>query len=104
DHGYWLRNVLVERQVDEVLRRFKLYDAIKPFTLCPVCNGRLAPVSKADILDDLEPKTRLYYEAFHRCSDCRQIYWQGSHIQNMRQRFADFLTPSETSRDLSGLD
>lgn len=89
-HGYWVRAVDIESQVDEVLRRFDLYSSIQPFTRCLVCNGILAPVAKADILDRLEPKTRLYYEVFHRCTDCLRIYWEGSHMEDMRQRFAGF--------------
>jgi len=91
-HGYWVRAVDAESQVDEVLRRFNLYGSIRPFARCLVCNGTLATVAKADILDRLEPKTRLYYEVFHRCNDCWRIYWEGSHMEDMRQRFASFLT------------
>jgi uncharacterized protein with PIN domain len=90
-HGYWLRAVDVENQVDEVLRRFDLYDSIQAFARCLVCNGVLEPVNKADIQDRLEPKTRLYYEVFYQCADCRRIYWEGSHIENMRRRYAGFL-------------
>lgn len=92
-HGYWVRAVMVEHQVDEVLRRFDLYGAIQPFARCLLCNGVLAPVAKADILHRLQPKTRLYYEEFYCCSDCRQIYWEGSHVDNIRQRFSTFLAP-----------
>ncbi|MDD5323533.1 MAG: Mut7-C RNAse domain-containing protein [Methylococcales bacterium] len=88
NHGYWVRAVDAESQVDEVLRRFDLHGSIHPFVRCLVCNGMLAPVAKADILDCLEPKTRLYYEVFYQCADCRRIYWEGSHMQDMRQRFA----------------
>ena len=70
-HGYWVRAVDIESQVDEVLRRFDLYGSIQPFVRCLVCNGMLTAVAKADILDRLEPRTRLYYEVFHRCADCR---------------------------------
>jgi len=94
-HGYWVRAVDVESQIDEVLRRFNLYGSIQPFARCLVCNGMLAPVAKADILDRLEPKTRLYYEVFHRCADCQRIYWEGSHMEDMRQRFASFLASPE---------
>lgn len=94
-HGYWLRTVEVKAQVDEVMRRFDLYGSIQAFARCLVCNGVLAPVNKADILDRLEPKTRRYYEIFYRCADCRRIYWEGSHIENMRQRYAGFLTPRD---------
>jgi uncharacterized protein with PIN domain len=90
-HGYWVRAVDADIQVDEVLQRFDLYSSIQPFTRCLVCNGVLTPVNKVDILDRLEPKTRLYYEVFYQCSDCLRIYWQGSHSDNMRQRYAGFL-------------
>ena len=93
--GYWVRAVDVESQTDEVLRRFDLYSSIHPFLRCLVCNGMLAPVAKTDILNRLEPKTRLYYEVFHRCDDCQRIYWEGSHMEDMRQRFASFLASPE---------
>ncbi|WP_422614794.1 Mut7-C RNAse domain-containing protein [Methylobacter svalbardensis] len=80
-------------QIDEVLQRFDLYGLINPFARCLVCNGVLVPVGKADILDRLEPKTRLYYEDFHQCADCRRIYWEGSHMGNMRKRYPGFLVP-----------
>ena len=51
-------------------------------------NGVLESVAKADILDRLEPKTRLYYQIFARCADCQRIYWQGSHMDNMLKRLA----------------
>jgi len=102
-HGYWVRAVDVESQADEILRRFDLFGSIHPFDRCLVCNGMLAPVAKADILERLKPKTRLYYEVFHRCNDCQRIYWEGSHMQDMRQRFADFLVPKNGSRDVSSL-
>jgi len=92
-HGYWVRRVDVESQIDEVLHRFDLYGLINPFARCLVCNGVLVPVGKADILDRLEPKTRLYYEDFHQCADCRRIYWEGSHMENMRKRYPGFLVP-----------
>jgi uncharacterized protein with PIN domain len=79
-------------QADEVLTRFDLHDSIAPFDRCLVCNGLLNPVDKNAILGKLEPKTRLYYQDFHLCHDCGQIYWRGSHSEHMMQRYAQFLT------------
>jgi hypothetical protein len=90
-HGYWVWAVDAESQVVEVLRRFDLHSSIQAFVRCLVCNSELAPVAKADILDRLEPKTRLYYEEFYQCVDCRRIYWEGSHMENMRRRLTGFL-------------
>lgn len=101
-HGYWVRAVDVKSQVDEVLRRFDLYGSIQPFARCLVCNGVLSSVAKADILDRLKPRTRLYYEVFYQCTDCQRIYWEGSHMEDMRQRYAGFLAPQNGGRDVSG--
>ena len=89
-YGYWVREKDPHRQLVEVLERFDLFAAIKPFTRCLQCNGLLAPVSKDEILHRLEPKTRLYYNRFASCTACEQIFWQGSHWEDM-QRFIDNL-------------
>ena len=85
-HGYWVRSTFPDEQVQEILRRFDLYQQIKPFQRCINCNAMLQPVAKEDILDQLEPKTKRYYQVFHRCSGCGKIYWEGSHVENMRRR------------------
>jgi len=100
-HGYWVRAVNVNCQVDEVLRRFDLYGSVQPFARCLVCNGVLTSVAKADILDRLEPKTRLYYQKFYRCNDCQKIYWEGSHLEDMRRRYTSFLAPQTGIQDIS---
>ncbi|HEY8035439.1 MAG TPA: Mut7-C RNAse domain-containing protein [Methylobacter sp.] len=96
-HGYWVRAVDVKNQIDEVLRRFDLHDSVQPFARCLICNGVMMPVAKADVLQHLEPKTRLYYEVFHQCANCRRIYWEGSHMEDMRQRYAGYLAPKDVN-------
>ena len=77
--GYFVREVRPRLQVKEVLTRFDLYRLVAPFSRCIRCNGALQDVDKQSIEARLEPKTRKYFESFMRCSDCGQIYWQGSH-------------------------
>jgi uncharacterized protein len=84
-HGYYVRSGDPLRQAAEVLHRFQLFDAIDPFHRCLACNGLLAAVGKAEILDQLEPKTQLYYDEFYRCQSCGQIYWKGSHFTRMQK-------------------
>ena len=90
-HGYWVRSVWPRRQVDEVVRRFDLAGQIRPFSRCADCNGKIEPVAKAAIADRLEPKTKKYFEKFYRCSDCGKIYWEGSHVDRLRERFKGVL-------------
>ena len=78
-HGYLVRADRVDLQVSAVLTRYGLWDAIRPWRRCTLCNGLMEQVAKAEILPRLEPKTRRYYEEFHRCVACGRLYWQGSH-------------------------
>ena len=97
-HGYWVRSVWPQRQVDEVVKRFDLAGLVRPFSRCADCNGRIEPVQKEQILDRLEPKTRKYYDVFYRCPACGKIYWEGSHVSKIRERFKEVLGTS--SREL----
>jgi uncharacterized protein with PIN domain len=85
-HGYYVRSQNPLDQTIEVLRRFALSAALAPFTRCLACNAPLEPVEKADVFDQLEPLTKIYYERFRRCGGCGQIYWQGSHFDKLQAR------------------
>ena len=84
--GYYPRSQNADEQTIEVTRRFNLLDSIAPFTRCLRCNGLLRNVSKAEIVERLEPLTNIYYEQFQRCTDCEQIYWRGSHFSKLKER------------------
>ena len=81
--GYCLRSLDSREQLTEVLQRFDLKKGITPFHRCVRCNHLLEPVSKEAILDRLEPLTKEYFDEFHICPACKQIYWKGSHYERM---------------------
>ncbi len=81
--GYWLRSQDPYQQILEVLKRFDLWEQIQPYHRCLRCNGVLTPVSKKAIMDRLEPKTKKYYSDFVQCSNCKNIYWKGSHYSRL---------------------
>lgn len=83
--GYWVRSNLIDAQVNEILTRFDLFSQIKAFDHCIKCNGTLQRVDKGTVIDRLLPKTVLYYDEIYRCQGCDQLYWQGSHYENMTQ-------------------
>lgn len=82
--GYWLRSKVPRRQLEEVVHRYRLAGAIRPFQRCMRCNEPLLPVKKEVILDRLEPLTRRYFDEFHLCPACDKVYWKGSHYERMR--------------------
>lgn len=83
--GYWLRSQHTDEQLEEVIRRFKLWDRFSPFERCLTCNVPVQEVSKEEVLEQLPPKTRLYFNEFFRCPSCRRVYWKGSHYDRMQQ-------------------
>ena len=88
-HGYYLRSQKPLEQTIEVLRRFDLFLAFAPFTRCLHCNALLEPVEKGEIIEELEPLTKIYYEQFRRCTGCGQIYWPGSHFDKLLARIEE---------------
>lgn len=84
-HGYYIRARQPHAQLLEILARFDLFDARRPFTRCLHCNGLVHPVAKAQIDQHLLPRTRTYYDEFWQCADCGKIYWKGSHYKRMQQ-------------------
>lgn len=84
-HGYYVRARQPHAQLLEILTRFDLFGARRPFTRCLHCNGLVHPVAKAQIDHRLLPRTRAYYEEFWQCDDCGKVYWKGSHYQRMQQ-------------------
>jgi hypothetical protein len=83
--GHLLRSLEPKEQLKEVIQRHGLKKWIRPFQRCILCNHPLEPVRKEDVLEHLQPLTRLYFEEFHICPACRQIYWKGSHYDRMQK-------------------
>ncbi len=83
-HGYWIRSFYPNNQLIEVLKHYKLESELKPFHRCLECNGVIKSIDKDKVQDRLEPKTKVYYEKFYKCTDCEKIYWKGSHYENMK--------------------
>ena len=90
-HGYWIRSSDPREQIREVIKRFDLRNGIQLFTRCMECNGMIINISKEDISGNLMPKTLEFYDEFKQCQVCRQIYWEGSHYQNMKKQIEDIL-------------
>ncbi len=91
-YGYCLRSLEPLQQLREVIRRFDLLPHICPFHRCMRCNALLEPVGKQEVLPRLLPLTRKYYDEFHLCRSCNQVYWKGSHYERMQALIASLQT------------
>lgn len=75
--GAYVRGQGADAQLADVLGRFA--PPLAPWTRCSACNGELVGVPKDEVVDQLEPGTRLRYEDFARCLSCGRVYWHGAH-------------------------
>jgi uncharacterized protein with PIN domain len=92
-HGYWLRETDSRRQAAEVVRRFDLAAAMRPFTRCMECNGVLEPISIEAAREFVPERVVAALKEFRRCPRCGRIFWKGSHYDRMR-RFVEELSTS----------
>ncbi len=89
--GYCVRADEPAEQLSEIAAQFGLNNYVTPFQRCPRCNGKLVPVPKDQIIDQLLPLTRKYYDEFTQCQSCGKIYWKGSHFEHMLDLFKPYL-------------
>jgi uncharacterized protein with PIN domain len=83
--GYLLRSLDPAEQLKEVVQYYRLARWVRPFQRCLRCNHPLQAISKGEVLERLKPLTKLYFDEFHICPTCNQIYWKGSHYDRMKK-------------------
>jgi uncharacterized protein len=93
-YGYYVRATRPQHQLGEVVRRFDLSESALPFKHCMKCNGLLEHVAKEAVQERLLDDTAQYYDEFHRCCTCDQLYWKGPHYERMQQLMDQVLTES----------
>jgi len=93
--GYLVRENDPKEQIQEIVRRFDLAQLAAPYSRCSLCNGMLSSVSKKTIEKDLEPLTKEHYRHFKQCPDCHQIYWKGSHFDQIEKFIRSILNKNQ---------
>lgn len=93
-HSYWIRSLDPLEQLKDLVSKLNLSHRADPLTRCLNCNDKLAPVEKQEILHRLQAMTAKYYNEFFKCPACDQIYWKGSHYENMLEFISQHLQNS----------
>jgi hypothetical protein len=89
-------------QVRDVIQRLGIREEVKPFSRCLKCNSFLKDVNKSDIEERLPQKTRAYCDKYAICMSCNKIYWEGSHVVEMKRVIKEILK-SNNSGARSGI-
>ncbi len=90
--GYYIRETQPVLQAIEVLKRFDLRQALRPYSLCLRCNARLTRVDKKHVESDVPAASLKAFHEFWRCQGCQQVYWEGSHFKHLEEKLCTILT------------
>ncbi len=84
--GYFVREENAEKQIAEIIEKFDLITSSKPLTLCLECGGKLLRISRKKIsnFESLPQKVKESQNQFFICKDCKNLYWRGTHYENMK--------------------
>ena len=52
---------------------------------CPNCNSKTQTINKKNIYEKLPERVLENNDKFWICKDCNQIFWEGTHIQNLQK-------------------
>ncbi len=84
-YGLLLHSGTTEAQIKDIIYRLEIKDKVRPFSRCLRCNGILSSVPKEEIEDRIPPKTRSFCDQYSHCESCNKIYWEGTHVFEMRK-------------------
>lgn len=80
-----------EDQVRQVLDVFSLRDEAAPHSRCIACNIALKPLSRERARNLVAPFVLERGREFALCPGCGRVYWQGTHLEDMKERIATLL-------------
>jgi uncharacterized protein with PIN domain len=61
------------------------------FSRCLLCNTLLNEIPREDVEGKVPDFILYQQEEFFQCPQCRRIYWQGSHPENMKRKIDELL-------------
>ena len=56
-----------------------------PLTRCTICNGLLITLNKNLAIEYIPRKVFEYIKCVYRCTHCKKIYWDGTHIKHVNE-------------------
>lgn len=84
--GRFIREVEPTRQAIEVVRSFALDAVVAPLTRCLECNDTLVPAPSEEVDGRVPAFVGARHDRFEWCPTCRRVYWEGSHVDSLRER------------------
>jgi uncharacterized protein with PIN domain len=86
-----IESAVWEEQVRQVLERFDLFAAARPFSRCVECNAAVKPLSRENAANLVAPFVLEQGRDFALCPVCGRVFWPGTHFEDMKARVAALL-------------
>jgi len=80
-----------KKQVEQVLKEFKLWKSARPYTRCIECNVGLRNLPKKKAVNLVAPFVYEHATSFALCPKCGRIFWQGTHFRDMEFKIEEIL-------------
>lgn len=71
--------------VKELNKKLDVNWLLNPFSRCSNCNSLLIEATE-DQIKQAPEKVKAMDTAFYYCPTCEQLFWEGSHVDNMRKQ------------------
>ena len=81
----------IKDQIEFLIRLLPIMENIQPFSRCVVCNTALKGIKKKEVLGDVPDHIYRTHDDFKFCSNCRKVFWPGTHKERMKKQIAAFL-------------
>lgn len=95
ENSFFIGQDRLPDQIQELVRRFpELKSQTRPLSRCVECNARLIPIAKEEIRGKVWPYVYQTQEHFTTCPDCHRIYWEATHVAQIRKKL-EWLAISE---------
>ena len=65
------------------------------FSRCLICNTLLDEIPREEVQGRVPDFIFYQQREFFQCAQCRRIYWQGTHPQNMKKKIDDLWTSTK---------
>ena len=76
-----------QKQLVEVVRTYNLDPHSYRYSLCLACNRPVHRASPSQHPDDVPAWVLEQNAELWRCPDCRRLFWAGSHLEHMNERY-----------------
>ncbi len=81
----------LKEQFAQVVRHYNLDVETNLFSICTVCNAQVQPIAKDKVKELVPAYIFEHHDIFLQCPLCGRIYWQGSHMSNVKRWISEAL-------------